>query len=101
MSTTDDPNDPCINEIRPDGQQECYLVLSEEEIAKGYVRPLRTSYVHSRCGATTSMGGPLAATYARNPAFYGSTFCARCRGHFPVGADGEFTWAGTTEKVGT
>jgi len=29
------------------------------------------------------------------------TFCAVCRAHFPVGEDGEFTWDGTTEKVGT
>ena len=83
------------------GQHESYWVLSEEERAKGFVRPVRDSYVHAKCGAETTMSQAIAETYARSPAFYGSTFCAVCRDHFPVGADGEFTWAGTTEKVGT
>lgn len=34
-------------EINPDtGQQKGYVVLSEEERAKGFVRPLRNSYMH-------------------------------------------------------
>ena len=32
--------------LRPDGQQKTYLVLSEEERAKGFVRPVRRSYIH-------------------------------------------------------
>jgi hypothetical protein len=80
-----------------------YLVLSEEERAKGFVRPLRTTYVHDRalggCGATTTMGLAIAETYARKPRFYGATFCVRCSMHRPVG---EFTWIGDGgEKVGT
>ena len=47
------------------------------------------------------MGEALAETYARQPDFYGGTFCASCGTHFPVGADGEFVWDGTTERVGT
>lgn len=43
----------------------------------------------------------IAETYARDPWFYGGTFCAGCRAHFPVGPAGEFVWAGTDEKVGT
>ena len=35
MGLTTDPNDPALNQIRSDGQQEAYLVLSEEERAKG------------------------------------------------------------------
>jgi hypothetical protein len=46
MPATTDPNDPGIKTIRPDGQQENYLVMSEEERAKGFVRPVRTSYRH-------------------------------------------------------
>ena len=32
--------------LKSDGQQTDYLVLSEEERAKGFVRPVRTSYKH-------------------------------------------------------
>lgn len=32
--------------IGPDGMQKNYLVLSDEERAKGFVRPLRTRYQH-------------------------------------------------------
>lgn len=83
------------------GMQKAYVVLSEEERAKGFVRPVRRSYVHSKCGVLTTMGQALAETYAREPAFYSGTFCAGCGAHFPVGADGEFVWDGTDEKVGT
>lgn len=83
------------------GQQEAYVVLAEEERAKGFVRPVRRSYKHLKCGTVTTMGQTLAETYARNPSFYSGTFCCGCGNHFPVGADGEFTWADTNEKVGT
>lgn len=83
------------------GQQRDYIVLSPEERAKGFVRQVRTKYVHTKCGAVTKMGQALAETYARDPAFYSGTFCVKCQNHFPVGADGEFTWDGTAEKVGT
>jgi len=32
--------------LREDGQQEGYVVLAEEERAKGFVRPVRLSYTH-------------------------------------------------------
>lgn len=83
------------------GMQKGYIVLSDEERAKGYVRPVRRSYVHEKCGGLTTMGVALAETYARDPYFYSGTFCASCRAHFPVGDDGEFVWDGTSEKVGT
>lgn len=83
------------------GMQKGYVVLSDEERAKGFVRPVRRSYVHEKCGSVTTMGQALAETYARQPDFYGGTFCVGCRNHFPVGAEGEFVWDGTSEKVGT
>jgi hypothetical protein len=83
------------------GQQREYLALPEEERAKGFVRPVRRSYVHTKCGGLTTMGPALAETYARDPQFYSGTFCVSCRAHFPVGPEGEFVWDGTTEKVGT
>ncbi len=87
--------------LRPDGMQNDYVVLAEEERAKGFVRPVRRSYKHLKCGTVTKMGQTLAETYARDPGFYSGTFCCGCRSHFPVGAEGEFVWDGSDEKVGT
>lgn len=101
MGTTSDRNDPGLREIDDQGMQKTYLVLSDEERAKGFVRPLRESYVHKACGTTTWMNRAIAETYARDPSFYGGTYCAHCHAHFPVGEHGEFTWEGTDEKVGT
>jgi hypothetical protein len=97
VSLTTDPHDPRLGhgaDREPRDQHEVYLVLSEEERAKGFVRPLYRAYIHHdpECGVVTTMGLALCETYARNPAFYGSTYCAGCRLHRPVGAEGEFTW---------
>lgn len=104
MGLTTDRDDPGLHELRPDGQQEKYLVLSEEERAKGYVRPLRRSYVHLKCGAVTTMGQAIAETYARDPSFYGGTFCVACGNHFPLrNGDGShnFEWDGDRTPVGS
>lgn len=50
------------------------------------------------CDSLTTMSSPLAETYARDPKFYGATFCCACGEHYPVG---EFVWDGTTEVVGS
>jgi hypothetical protein len=99
MSTVTDQKDldPTIG---PDGMQKNYLVLSEEERAKGFVRPVRLTYRHETCGAETTMGQALGETYARQPDFYGGTFCAHCGKHAPVGLKGEFVWLDGS-KVGT
>lgn len=57
--------------------------------------------INSGCGAITTMGHALAETYARDPHFYGATFCCQCNRHIPVGERGEFVWEGTDERVGT
>ena len=111
MSTTNDPRDPRLGrgvDHEPIDQHDVYLVLSEDERAKGFVRPFRRSYRHQdpECGAVTTMGVPIAETYARQPSFYGATYCCACRMHRPVGAHGEFTWmtedgADTSDLVGT
>lgn len=156
MSFTSDPEDPELGrgvDGEPVPMNKKYLVLSEEERAKGFVRPLRFSYRHvgiagpvhpardltererelygrhgyikfepyphssaatgrfwtqqqlddvgNGCGSVTTMGAPLAETYARQPGFYGATYCCTCMKHRPVGADGEFVWEGTDERVGT
>lgn len=100
--TDGSPVTPDHREIDPKtGMQKGYVVLSAEERAKGFVRPVRRTYRHLICGTTTTMGQALAETYARDPFFYSGTFCVACRKHFPVGDDGEFTWDGSDEKVGT
>lgn len=147
MAATTDPNDPGLRQIRPDGQQENYLVLSEEERTKGFVRPVRTRYRHvgqgpknptrpltdeekeryaavgyvafeeyppddsavcgrfwteaqlkGGCGTVTTMGQALAETYARDPKFYGGTFCCGCGKHYPVS---EFVWEPDGSPVGS
>lgn len=100
---TSDPSDPRLtrgSDATPVAQAEVYLVLSDEERAAGYVRPVRRSYVHTFCMTATTMGQRIAETYARQPDFYGSTYCVHCGMHKPVGADGEFIWPDGT-KVGT
>lgn len=167
MSLTTDRNDPKLKEGQKNetGQHDIYLVLSEEERAKGFVRPIRDTYVHigrkvesegevisleeayknnpgakeyynknngygaflkypeeksplvgkylrqaefdainsakefvGGCGTETKMGYALAETYARDPKFYGATFCCHCNRHLPVD---EFIWKGTNETVGS
>lgn len=156
MSLTTDRNDPRLTrgvDETPVPQAEIYLVLSEEERAKGFVRPYRDIYRHvgiagpkfplrdltdeereryaksnyvkfeeypksgssvtgrfwtqaqldsagKGCGTTTSMGRAIAETYAREPHFYGATYCVTCEKHRPVGEDGEFVWLDGS-RVGT
>lgn len=105
-------------EIDPiSGQQKAYAVLTPEERAKGFVRPVRRSYVHvginpvwnkdgtviikygeGGCGALTKMNQDIAETYARDPKFYSGTFCVGCRKHLPLN---EFVWDGVQEEVGS
>lgn len=134
------------------GQHGSYVVLCEEERAKGFTRPYRDSYRHvgrpacgkivdqserlggtrkvcleppdhpggcdgvfqvmdqpqhaevlrrhavGGCGTVTTMGRSLSETYARDPKFYGSTFCVGCNVHLPVA---EFTWVADGERVGS
>ena len=153
---TTDRNDPELGhgiDESPIPQHKKYLILSEEERAKGFIRPVRQSYVHlgksgpknplrdlipeeqtryekykyikyeayseeeqkesaaigrfwtkedleknKGCGVKTTMSLPLAETYARNPKFYGATYCCGCNKHLAVD---EFVWDGTNEKVGS
>ena len=161
MGTTTDRDSDCLGhgvDETPVPMNACYLVLSDEERAKGFVRPVRTSYLHvgaagpqfptrpltcveeelygggdleafvvfetypaghkgsstgrfwtqqeldavgKGCNAVTQMSRDIAETYAREPRFYGATYCVGCRMHRPVGERGEFTWVGTTERVGS
>lgn len=152
MPTTTDPSDPRLThgtDKEPVPQAEVYLVLSPEERAKGFVRPLRFSYKHvgvsgpqyplrdltdeekqkwegyvkyevypesespkvgkfwtqaqldhvgKGCGSTTTMGKDLAETYARDPYFYGATYCVFCGKHLKLD---EFVWVEDGQRVGS
>ena len=149
---TDDPTDPRIRrdgkpDEKPVAQNDVYLVLSEAERAKGFVRPVRTSYRHvgirprfelreltdvekanyadegyayyekypdserpavgrywtvkdlaTGCNTVTTMGLALSETYAREPHFYGFTYCVHCSKHLPVQ---EFRWTADDQVVGS
>jgi hypothetical protein len=43
-------------------------------------------------------GRALSETYARDPKFYGATYCCACRMHKPVA---EFTWTADGAVVGS
>jgi hypothetical protein len=123
---TDDPTDPRLTrgvDAAPAPQADAYLVLSDTERAKGFVRPVRRSYVHVgpagheidpddprkhgrtlsvlgdlACGRETTMSLEIAETYARDPKFYGATYCVGCQAHLPVA---EFVWADGSGTVGS
>jgi hypothetical protein len=98
---TTDSNDPRLGrgvDDKPILQHDVYLVLSDEERAKGFIRPYRDAYRHDTCGAVTTMGRALSETYARQPSFCGATYCCTCRMHKPVS---EFTWTADGERVGS
>lgn len=101
MSTTTDATDPRLGygvDDKPGPQNDVYLVLSAADRAQGFMRPLRRTYVHTACGTATTVGLSIAETFARNPKFYGSTYCVGCRMHLPVS---EFMWDGTLSRVGS
>lgn len=92
MGFTTDPTDQRLThgtDDQPRPQADVYLVLSDEERAKGFVQPYRDAYRHIACGTTTTMGRVIAETYARDPWFYGGTYCVTCAKHRQLK---EFTW---------
>jgi hypothetical protein len=114
QASTDSPKDPFEVEgypglttsqeearasaINEEGKQEKYVVLPKEDLEKGFTRPLRRSYTHEKCGVSTKMALPLCETYARDPNFYGGTYCAGCGSHFPLA---QFIWDEDGEIVGS
>lgn len=93
------PDDYSHTEIEPEtGMQKGYIVLTPEERAKGFIRPIRRSYRHLKCGNTTTMALSIAETFARDPGFYSGGYCAFCRTHFP---NAEFVWPDDGTMVGT
>jgi hypothetical protein len=98
-TTTGDPVDQVrAEQTNETGQHKSYVVLCPDERAKGFVRPYRDQYKHTACGGITTMGQALSETYARDPSFYGATFCVNCNRHLPVS---EFVWTADGEQVGS
>ncbi len=88
-TTGESPAKVRAEQTEPSGQHKAYLILCDEERKKGFVKPYRASYRHRTCGTLTTMGRAIAETYARDPWFYGATFCVACNVHLPLA---EFTW---------
>ena len=85
-------------DIKENGQQKDYIVLTPEEIGKGYLRPFRDAYTHDKCGYKTHISKTIAETYARKPDFYDETFCCACMNHYPLS---EFLWVDSDQRVGS
>lgn len=96
MPITTDTSDPRLNVPTIAGQMAAYLVLTDEERARGFVEPVRTAYHHVECGTVTTMNTAIAESYARKPSFYDGTYCAQCRCHPAVG---EFRWVEDGRKT--
>lgn len=87
MGLTTDPTDPRLGhgaDTEPTEQNDTYLVLPEDE-RKKFVRPVRQTYFHPKCGVATTMSLSLAETYAADPEFFGASYCVGCRMHILVG----------------
>lgn len=69
----------------PDGESVVGRFWTADQLASG-------------CGTSTIMGEALCETYARDPKFYGATYCVGCRMHRPVE---EFTWDADGQRVGS
>lgn len=80
-----------------------YIKYEDYEGEEG--RPLGCYWTQARldkigkgCNTSTRMGLALCETYARDPSFYGGTFCVGCSEHLPVE---EFVWDEDGERVGS
>lgn len=85
---TTDRNDPDLThgvDTETTPQAKAYLISEVGE----FIRPIRRRYVHYVCKSATTMSDKLAETYARDPNFYGATYCVSCQKHLPVS---EFNW---------
>jgi hypothetical protein len=99
MTLTTNPGHPDLQrkiDESPVSQRDTYLVLSDEEIAKGFIKPVRRSYTHKTCGTVTTCAKKLAETLAADPSFYRGAYCVSCRKHRLLN---EFTWLPDGEEM--
>ncbi len=72
--------------------------LTAEEVASGFVRPLRTRVLHAFCDSTSAVQPHQARDMARDPASWSSCWCLLCGRRLPAK---EFTWFPAGEAVGS
>lgn len=77
---------------------ETYEGCDRHDHGSGTGRFWTAKTLSSGCGAVTHMGRELSETYARDPSFYGATYCVGCQMHKPVE---EFVWSIDGERVGS
>ena len=82
------------------GRYAVYEEYPEEEAAVGrfWTQKHLDEVAKCGCGAVTKMGLALCETYARDPHFYGATYCVGCRMHKPVD---EFIWEEDGVRLGS
>lgn len=80
-------------EAYPAGSAECVGGLTGRYWTKSQLAKINTG-----CGTVTTMGLALCETYARDPTFYGSTYCCGCQMHLAIN---EFVWTEDGARVGT
>lgn len=86
--------DVCTGEPGHDGECIQSTTLSQPEAALAQEKRMHPV----GCGVVTTMGQALSETYARDPKFYGATFCCGCNKHLPVA---EFAWTKDGQTVGS
>jgi hypothetical protein len=86
--------DVCTMEPEHAGECIVFQSLSQPEAAAAQAKGL----LSVGCGTVTTMGLALSETYARDPEFYGATFCTGCNKHLPVV---EFVWTADGKIVGS
>lgn len=101
MGTTTDRNDPRLThgtDKEPVPQTEVYLVLSDEERAKGFVRPLRVSYRHVGIPGPRY---PLRDLTAEEQATYAGAGYAKYEEYPPGGSTlGQFWTQADLDRIG-
>jgi hypothetical protein len=83
----------CGLHVGPDGATVCHMDPGHEGPCGTATGPRPQA-----CQTVTTMGRALSETYARDPEFYGATFCCHCNVHRPVA---EFVWTVDGAVVGS
>jgi hypothetical protein len=83
---------------KPKSLTEGVIFCSMEPGHDGECVQFRSGPIPVGCRTVTTMGRDLSETYARDPSFYGATFCCGCNRHLPVS---EFVWTMDGQVVGS
>lgn len=83
----------CGLHVGPNGATVCYMNPDHAGKCGDVIGPRPQA-----CHTVTTMGRALSETYARDPKFYGATFCCGCNRHLPVN---EFVWTADGQEVGS